>query len=114
MKIVIVGAGAVGTHLSKLLSREHQDCVLIDDNEERLEGVAEYDVMTYNALPTSISALKDAGTANADLLPTDLVLKRRLPASTTTNTSQHRTSASSNSLESTQWSIRKYWLPPTL
>ena len=67
MKIVIVGAGAVGTHLSKLLSREHQDCVLIDDNEERLEGVAEYDVMTYNALPTSISALKDAGTANADL-----------------------------------------------
>ena len=53
--------------MSKLLSREHQDCVLIDDNEERLEGVAEYDVMTYNALPTSISALKDAGTANADL-----------------------------------------------
>lgn len=67
MKIVIVGAGAVGTHLSKLLSREHQDCVLIDDNEERLEGVAEYDVMTYNALPTSINALKDAGTAGADL-----------------------------------------------
>ena len=67
MKIVIVGAGAVGTHLSKLLSRDHQDCVLFDDNEERLEGVAEYDVMTYNALPTSISALKDAGTANADL-----------------------------------------------
>ena len=34
MKVVIVGAGAVGTHLSKLLSREHQDCVLIDDDEE--------------------------------------------------------------------------------
>jgi len=67
MKIVIAGAGAVGTHLSKLLSREHQDCVLIDDNEERLEGVAEYDVMTYHALPTSIIALKESGTANADL-----------------------------------------------
>ena len=67
MKIVIVGAGAVGTHLSKLLSREHQDCVLIDDNEERLEGVAEYDVMTYNALPTSINALKEAGADKADL-----------------------------------------------
>jgi len=67
MKIVIVGAGAVGTHLSKLLSREHQDCVLIDDNEERLEGVTEYDVMTYCALPTSISALKEAGTDKADL-----------------------------------------------
>ena len=67
MKIVIAGAGAVGTHLSKLLSREHQDCVLIDDNEERLEGVSEYDVMTYNALPTSISALKEAGADKADL-----------------------------------------------
>ena len=67
MKIVIVGAGAVGTHLSKLLSREHQDCVLIDDNEERLEGVAEYDVMTYNALPTSINALKETGADKADL-----------------------------------------------
>ena len=67
MKIVIAGAGAVGTHLSKLLSREHQDCVLIDDDEERLEGVAEYDVMTLNASPTSISALKDAGADKADL-----------------------------------------------
>ena len=67
MKIVIVGAGAVGTHLSKLLSREHQDCVLIDDDEERLAGVSEYDVMTYNASPTSISALKEAGTDKADL-----------------------------------------------
>jgi len=67
MKIVIAGAGAVGTHLSKLLSREHQDCVLIDDNEERLESVAEYDVMTYNALPTSIKALRDAGADKADL-----------------------------------------------
>ena len=67
MKIVIVGAGAVGTHLSKLLSREHQDCVLIDDNEERLSALSEYDVMTYNASPTSIKALKEAGTQHADL-----------------------------------------------
>ena len=67
MKVVIVGAGAVGTHLSKLLSREHQDCVLIDDNEERLNSLTEYDVMTYNASPTSIKALKEAGTQHADL-----------------------------------------------
>ena len=67
MKIVIVGAGAVGTHLSKLLSREHQDCVLIDADEERLSGLNEYDVMTYCALPTSIKALKEAGTSHADL-----------------------------------------------
>ena len=67
MKIVIVGAGAVGTHLSKLLSREHKDCVLIDDNEERLNSLSEYDVMTYNASPTSIKALKEADVQHADL-----------------------------------------------
>ena len=67
MKIVIVGAGAVGTHLSKLLSREHQDCVLIDADEERLSTLSEYDVMTYQASPTSIQALKEAGADHADL-----------------------------------------------
>lgn len=67
MKVVIVGAGAVGTHLSKLLSREHQDCILIDDNEERLSSLTEYDVMTYQASPTSIHALKEAGVQHADL-----------------------------------------------
>ena len=67
MKIVIVGAGAVGTHLSKLLSREHEDCVLIDDREDCLSRLSDYDVMTYLASPTSIKALKEAGTAHADL-----------------------------------------------
>ena len=67
MKIVIVGAGAVGTHLSKLLSREHQDCVLIDGDEEQLSTLSEYDVMTYQASPTSIQALKEAGVEHADL-----------------------------------------------
>ena len=67
MKVVIAGAGAVGTHLSKLLSREHLDCVLIDADDERLSGMSDYDVMTYQASPTSINALKDAGVTNADL-----------------------------------------------
>ena len=67
MKVVIAGAGAVGTHLSKLLSREHQDCVLIDDDEERLSTLTDYDVMTYNASPTSIKALREAGVQHADL-----------------------------------------------
>ena len=67
MKIVIAGAGAVGTHLSKLLSGEHQNCVLMDDDDERLSTLSEYDVMTYNASPTSIKALKEAGADKADL-----------------------------------------------
>ncbi|MCR4582067.1 MAG: Trk system potassium transporter TrkA [Prevotella sp.] len=67
MKIIIAGAGAVGTHLSKLLSNEHRDCVLIEENEERLEGLSDFDIMTYNAPPTSLKALKEAGTSDADL-----------------------------------------------
>ena len=68
MKIIIAGAGAVGTHLSKLLSTENHDCTLIDDDEERLSGVdANYDIMAVNAEPTSIKALKDAGAGSADL-----------------------------------------------
>ena len=31
MKIIIAGAGAVGTHLAKLLSREKQDIILMDE-----------------------------------------------------------------------------------
>ncbi|MDE6039735.1 MAG: NAD-binding protein, partial [Paramuribaculum sp.] len=35
MKIVIAGAGEVGKHLARLLSREDQDIKLIDTNNER-------------------------------------------------------------------------------
>ena len=47
MKIIIAGAGAVGTHLARLLSGERQDCVLIDESEERLANLGDYDIMTY-------------------------------------------------------------------
>ena len=36
MKIVIAGAGAVGTHLAQMLSKENLDIVLIDEQEDRL------------------------------------------------------------------------------
>ena len=67
MKIIIAGAGAVGIHLARLLSRESIDCVLIDGKESRLNRLGECDVMTFQAQPTSIKALKDAGIENADL-----------------------------------------------
>ena len=68
MKIVIAGAGAVGTHLSKLLATENHNCVLIDDEEERLEGVASnFDIMAVCDSPTSIKVLKEAGAGTADL-----------------------------------------------
>ena len=36
MRIVIVGAGAVGTHLAKMLSSENENVVLLDESEEKL------------------------------------------------------------------------------
>ena len=68
MKIIIEGAGAVGTHLAKLLSREKQNITLMDDNEERLSALSSnFDLMTIVASPTSIKGLEEVGTKDADL-----------------------------------------------
>ena len=68
MKIIIAGAGAVGTHLAKLLSREKQDIILMDDNEERMSTLSSnFDLMTVTASPTSIKGLKEVGVGEADL-----------------------------------------------
>ena len=68
MKIIIAGAGAVGTHLAKMLADERHDIVLMDASEERLSNLeSNFDLMTIAARPTSINSLKDAGAADADL-----------------------------------------------
>ena len=68
MKIIIAGAYAIGTHLAKLLSRNNHDIVLMDEDEERLDGLgSDVDVLTYHASPTSIKALKEVGTGHANL-----------------------------------------------
>ena len=68
MKIIIGGAGAVGRHLARLLSKDHQDCVLIDEHADRLEGMeSRYDIMTLQGSATSIQTLTEAGAEHADL-----------------------------------------------
>ena len=68
MRVVIVGAGAVGTHLAKLLSRENIDISLMDERAERIEGLdADYDMLTMVGVPTSIHDLKEIGVEDADL-----------------------------------------------
>lgn len=68
MKIVIAGAGAVGIHLAQLLSREHQNIVLIDESMDKLAQVdSDFDLMTVNYSPSSIRGLRAAGAASADL-----------------------------------------------
>ncbi len=68
MKIIIAGAYAIGTHLAQLLSRNNEDTVLIDSDEERLASISsEYDLMTVHASTSRIQTLKDAGVSGADL-----------------------------------------------
>ena len=68
MKICIVGAGEVGTHLAQLLARENIDIVLLDESPERLKDIAaNYDLLTYIGSPTSIKDLKEIGVDEADL-----------------------------------------------
>lgn len=68
MKIVIVGAGEVGSHLAKLLSREEQDIILVDDDQGRLSTIdANYNLMTLRGSPTSFNVLKSAGVESCDL-----------------------------------------------
>lgn len=68
MNIIIAGAGAVGTHLAKLLSRERHNIVVIDENSERIEQIdSELDVQAVVGQPMSITALQRINAQQADL-----------------------------------------------
>lgn len=69
MKIIIAGAGAVGTHLAELLSKENHDIILMDEDPDKTQDLADgnYDLLIMNSSPTSISGLKEAGVAHTDL-----------------------------------------------
>ncbi|HHU95656.1 MAG TPA: Trk system potassium transporter TrkA [Petrimonas sp.] len=68
MKIVIAGAGAVGTHLAKLLGQENHDITLMDEERERLSSITETaEVYTVIGSCTSPEDLAKAGTGSADL-----------------------------------------------
>ena len=69
MRIIIAGAGEVGSHLAKMLSQENHDIILIDPDEEKLKNIsANLDVMTRTGSSTSISLLIDCDIRRADLL----------------------------------------------
>ncbi len=68
MKIVIAGAGDVGTHLAKLLTHEEQDILVVDNNSERLNLLdSNYNLMTLQGSPTSFGTLREARVDNCDL-----------------------------------------------
>ena len=68
MRIIVAGAGEVGSHLAKMLSQENHDIVLIDPDEEKLKQIgSNLDVLTRTGSATSISLLIDSDVKRADL-----------------------------------------------
>ena len=68
MRIVIAGAGEVGTHLAKMLSNEEQNIVLMDQDGKKLERASHHlEVLPIEGSPTLLSDLERAHVAGADL-----------------------------------------------
>lgn len=68
MKIIIAGAGEVGTHLAKMLSKENQDITLLDSDQSKLDVIdSNYNLMTWNGSTSSFESLREVGIKDADL-----------------------------------------------
>jgi trk system potassium uptake protein TrkA len=69
MRIVIVGAGAIGSFLAEKLSAEGQDVVVVEsDPETAAVAQSEIDCLVINGNGASAETLKRAGLEQADLL----------------------------------------------
>ncbi len=68
MRIIIAGAGEVGTFLAKMLARENMDITLLDEDPNKLRDLeASFDLLTHEGSPTSIHDLTDAKVDKVDL-----------------------------------------------
>lgn len=67
MKIVIAGAGEVGTHLAKMLSNEEQDIIIMDNDETKLAALDNYNLMAYHGSATSFANMKEVKVGTADM-----------------------------------------------
>lgn len=69
MRIVIVGAGAVGSHLAERLSGEGQDVVIVEADAERAAEIQEtHDALVVVGNGAIPAVLAQAGVGKADLL----------------------------------------------
>jgi len=69
MRIIVVGAGAVGSYLAERLSSEGQDVVVIEDDEERAAQLQEsIDALVLVGNGASTHMLEEAGAEKTDLL----------------------------------------------
>ncbi len=68
MNIIIAGAGAVGSHLAKMLSNENHGITVIDNDHERLKNIgSSLDILTLEGNVTSLGILKEAKIKKADI-----------------------------------------------
>ncbi|KRO55905.1 MAG: Trk system potassium transporter TrkA [Bacteroidetes bacterium] len=69
MKIIIAGAGDVGSYLAQMIANEEQDTYLIDNDGKKLEKVTQHnDIFGIKADATDVTVLKEAGIKECDLL----------------------------------------------
>lgn len=69
MRIIIVGAGAVGSYLAERLSSGGQDVTVIEDDENRAAELQEsIDALVLHGNGASVHMLEQAGAAETDLL----------------------------------------------
>jgi trk system potassium uptake protein TrkA len=68
MRIIIAGAGEVGTHLAKMLSNENHEIIIIDPEESHLKPIdSTLDVLTREGSATSVKILQDILARKTDL-----------------------------------------------
>jgi trk system potassium uptake protein TrkA len=69
MKIVVVGAGEVGTHITSLLSEDGNDVILVEADTGRANRAqADLDALVVEGNGASVSVLDQAGAAGADMI----------------------------------------------
>ena len=69
MKIIILGAGTVGSSLAEHLTSEANDITLIDQNDELLRGLQDHvDIRTVQGNASYPDVLRRAGAEDADML----------------------------------------------
>ncbi|MFQ5603230.1 MAG: Trk system potassium transporter TrkA [bacterium] len=69
MKIIIVGAGEVGFHLAKILSKENHQVVMIEPDKEKISRAQEsLDILVIEGSGSSVRTLVKAGIKEAELL----------------------------------------------
>ena len=68
MKIVIAGAGEMGSHLARMLSGNGHDITIIDSDQKLLSEVGSLaDVITVEGDSTTFAVLREASVRKCDL-----------------------------------------------